>query len=106
VPPSAQPAFVNAVVLVETTLSPKALMALLHRIEQRFGRMRRARNEPRILDLDLIDYRGWISEGRDEGPVLPHPRVLGRPFVLEPLAEILPSWRHPALNPSDSRHPH
>jgi 2-amino-4-hydroxy-6-hydroxymethyldihydropteridine diphosphokinase len=95
VPPSAQPPFVNGVVLVETVLRPSALLAVLHRIERGFGRMRRRRNEARILDLDLIDYRGWISAGGDGGPVLPHPRVLDRPFVLEPLAEILPAWRHP-----------
>ena len=99
VPPSAQPPFVNGVVLAETVLRPRALMAVLHRVERRFGRMRRRRNEARILDLDLIDYRGWISDGEDGGPVLPHPRVLDRPFVLEPLAEILPSWQHPGRHP-------
>jgi 2-amino-4-hydroxy-6-hydroxymethyldihydropteridine diphosphokinase len=95
-PPSAQPAFLNGAVLVETALSPKALLALLHRIERRFGRMRRTPNEPRILDLDLIDYRGRVQPGGAGEPALPHPRVLGRPFVLVPLAEIHPAWRHPA----------
>ena len=94
-PPSAQPSFVNGVALAETMLGPAALLATLHRIERRFGRMRRRRNEPRILDLDLIDYRGQVSEGSAARPVLPHPRVMERPFVLIPLREICPFWRHP-----------
>jgi len=96
-PPSAQPPFVNGVVMVDTMLKPGALLESLHRIERRFGRMRRRRNEARILDLDLIDYRGMISAGGVGAPVLPHPRALERPFVLEPLAEILPAWRYPGI---------
>lgn len=95
VPPSAQPAYLNGVVLAWSMLRPKALLASLHRIERRFGRMRRTRNEPRILDLDLIDYRSLVSPGGGDEPVLPHPRVMDRPFVLGPLAEICPAWRHP-----------
>jgi 2-amino-4-hydroxy-6-hydroxymethyldihydropteridine diphosphokinase len=91
-PRGAGPAFANGVILVETTLRPSALLALLHGIERRFGRRRRRRNEPRVLDLDLIDYRGQVAEGL---PALPHPRAHQRAFVLRPIAQLAPSWRHP-----------
>jgi 2-amino-4-hydroxy-6-hydroxymethyldihydropteridine diphosphokinase len=62
-------------------------------VERRFGRRRGVRNAPRTLDLDLLDYRGRriVSRALD----LPHPRLHERRFVLEPLAEIVPFWRHP-----------
>jgi len=96
VPASDQPDYVNAVAIVTTTLDPKALLLLLHRIEARFGRARGAPNAARTLDLDLLDYDGSVADGRD-GPVLPHPRLHERAFVLVPLAEIAPDWRHPVL---------
>lgn len=95
VPPSAQPRFVNGVVAVETALDPAALLACLHAIEARFGRVRSVANAARILDLDLLDYDGQIADGSDGGPILPHPRMQDRAFVLMPLAEIAPGWTHP-----------
>jgi 2-amino-4-hydroxy-6-hydroxymethyldihydropteridine diphosphokinase len=97
VPASDQPDFVNAVVAVETTLDPRALLALLHRIETRFGRVRGAANAARTIDLDLLAYHDCVSADADGGPVLPHPRLHERAFVLLPLAEIAPEWRHPRL---------
>lgn len=94
VPASDQPWYVNGVARVETKLGPAALLALLHRLEAEFGRERRVRNEARALDLDLLAYRGEILNG-PEPPILPHPRLAERAFVLLPLAEILPDWRHP-----------
>jgi 2-amino-4-hydroxy-6-hydroxymethyldihydropteridine diphosphokinase len=94
VPVSAQPWYVNAVVSIETRLQPEALLALLHDIETQLGRVRRARNEARAIDLDLLDYNGLI---RDHPPILPHPRMHERAFVLLPLAEIAPGWKHPVL---------
>lgn len=67
-------------------------MARLHAVEQKFGRARGVRNAPRTLDLDLLDYNGRIEGGP---PVLPHPRIETRGFVLVPLAEVAPSWKHP-----------
>ena len=61
VPASDQPWFVNGVAAVATGLDPAALLALLHRIEARFGRMRRQTNEARPLDLDLLDYNGAVA---------------------------------------------
>ena len=97
VPESDQPWFVNGVVEVETALGPEALLALLHEVEAVFGRVRREMNAPRTLDLDLIAY-GVLVRGEGQPPELPHPRMVGRAFVLLPLAEIRPDWRHPVLD--------
>ena len=95
VPPSAQPWFVNAVAAVETALPPAALLAALLSLEAQFARRRGARNAARTLDLDLLDYDG--RRQRTRHLVLPHPRLDKRRFVLAPLAEIAPRWRHPRL---------
>ena len=91
-----QPWFVNGVVTVSTTLSPQALLDLLHDIEHSFGRVRRVRNEARILDLDFIAYDDLVIEG-EEGAILPHPRMHQRAFVLLPMGELAPDWVHPVL---------
>jgi 2-amino-4-hydroxy-6-hydroxymethyldihydropteridine diphosphokinase len=95
VPASDQPWFVNAVAAVDTALEAGDLLAVMQAIETRFGRVRSVRDAARTVDLDLLDHRGQ----RIEGPtlVLPHPRLHQRRFVLEPLAEIAPGWRHPIL---------
>ena len=91
-PDPKDPPFVNAAARIETALTPRALLALLHEVETEFGRKRSVRNAPRSLDLDIIDYDGRMEEG---SPTLPHPRMESRAFVLVPLAEIAPGWRHP-----------
>ena len=95
VPRSSQPWFVNAVVSVATNLGTSELLAALLAIEARFGRIRSEPNAARILDLDLLDYRGVVMQ--TSSLVLPHPRLHERRFVLVPLAEIAPDWRHPLL---------
>lgn len=95
VPVSNQPWYINGVLRVASTLGPAALLERLHAIEASFGRVRRVVNEARPLDLDLIDYDGEARAGDDGGPVLPHPRAHERAFVLLPLAEVAPGWRHP-----------
>jgi len=99
VPMSDQPWFVNGVIAVESELDPVALLAALHRIEAVFGRpSQEARiatpNAPRTLDLDLLAYHDVIRDG-PEPPILPHPRLAERAFVLLPMREIAPDWRHP-----------
>jgi 2-amino-4-hydroxy-6-hydroxymethyldihydropteridine diphosphokinase len=94
-PPSDQPWYVNGVALVETGLEPGALLTALLSLETRFGRRRGARNAARTLDLDLLDCDGL--ECTTQRLVLPHPRLHERRFVLVPLAEIAPDWRHPRL---------
>ncbi|OHC83693.1 MAG: 2-amino-4-hydroxy-6-hydroxymethyldihydropteridine diphosphokinase [Rhodospirillales bacterium RIFCSPLOWO2_12_FULL_67_15] len=101
-PASDQPWFVNAVAGVETDLGPAKILALLLRIERAFGRTRTVANADRTLDLDLLDYRGQVSNGAD-GPSLPHPRMAGRAFVILPLLEIAPHWRHPVSGLSAER---
>jgi 2-amino-4-hydroxy-6-hydroxymethyldihydropteridine diphosphokinase len=85
-----QPDFVNAVARIETSLEPRALLDSLLEIERRLGRdrSREQRWGPRTIDLDLLVY-GDVEIG-EPGLVVPHPRVLERPFVTEPLREVMP----------------
>lgn len=98
-----QPNFVNAVAEVDTDLGPEPLLHHLHEIELRADRRRTVRWGPRTLDLDLLDYHGLVISGAGgrqdhRGPlILPHPGIADRPFVLKPIAEIAPNWRHPVL---------
>ena len=98
VPLSDQPWYVNAVASVATDLGARDLLELMQTIEHRFCRARGAPNAARVLDLDLLDYRGERLDEPDL--VLPHPRLHLRRFVLEPLAEIASGWRHPVLGAS------
>jgi len=91
-PDAAAPSYVNAAAIIETVLQPVELLALLHGIETDLGRLRSTPNAPRVLDLDLLDYDGRLMS---DGVMLPHPRLTQRAFVLVPLAEIAPNWRHP-----------
>lgn len=114
-PAGAGPDYVNATVCVETGLPPEAVLLALHRIEARFGRRRQQRWGTRTLDLDLIcvanlvlpdpaTLGSWINLAADRQGVsapdrliLPHPRLQDRAFVLVPMADIAPGWRHPVL---------
>ena len=104
IPPAEGPWFVNGVVRVESTLSPVLLMARLLAIEAAFGRRRSIAGADRPLDLDLLDYHGQVirHEADDDGPalILPHPRLGERAFVLAPLIEVAPKWRHPVTGAS------
>ena len=92
VPISDQPWYHNAVAEVATSLSPQTLLATLHDCEERFGRVRHERNEARVIDIDVLDYQGMVMDGNIN---LPHPRMHLRAFVLQPLGDIAPEWRHP-----------
>lgn len=83
-----QPDYLNAVVIIETTLSPRELLDRLHDIENSWHRTREVRWGPRTLDLDLIDYIGVTSD--DPELTLPHPRAHERAFVLVPWLEADP----------------
>src|SRR5205085_3008014 len=85
----------NAVAAVATALEPAALLDRLLALEARFGRIRGAPNADRTLDLDLLDFDG--RQLQTEILVLPHPRLHQRRFVLAPLCELAPEWRHPVL---------
>jgi 2-amino-4-hydroxy-6-hydroxymethyldihydropteridine diphosphokinase len=85
---------VNGVIEVATDLGPQALLALLQRLEAAAGRVRSVANAARPLDLDIIAYGDRVETAAD--PLLPHPRMELRAFVLLPLQAIAPRWRHPA----------
>jgi 2-amino-4-hydroxy-6-hydroxymethyldihydropteridine diphosphokinase len=100
-----QPAYVNAVALIDTALPPGALLRLLKQIERRAGRRGGSPWGPRSLDIDILDHKGLVKYWRGGRPrfaragprplVLPHPWVGKRPFVLRPLLDVVPEWRHP-----------
>lgn len=112
-PAGSGPDFVNGAIAAETDLEPDALLARLHEIEAELGRTRNRRWQPRVCDLDLIAVGGAVSPDRDTVAewmaldlgkaqtvtppwlVLPHPRMHQRAFVLMPLRDIAPDWRHP-----------
>ena len=87
------PAYLNAVVLVRTTLAPRKLLGLLNDLEREHGRVRGERWGDRTLDLDIIDYAGMQSSSDDL--TLPHPRAHERTFVLRPWAEVAPEAELP-----------
>ena len=93
VPMSDQPWYLNAVAEAATELDAASTLAALHHIERRFGRVRIERNAARVLDLDLLDFAGTVSDSSNLA--LPHPRMHERAFVLLPLGEIRPDWVHP-----------
>ena len=108
--------FINAVAVVESALGPEDLLKNLHEVELELGRVRQRRWEPRACDLDLIAHGQQIAPDEDElrrlmalgltaldepppdQLVLPHPRMHERSFVLAPMAEVAPDWRHPLLD--------
>ncbi|UWQ17397.1 2-amino-4-hydroxy-6-hydroxymethyldihydropteridine diphosphokinase [Jannaschia sp. M317] len=112
-PPGIGPDFVNAAGCFRSALSPGQVLARLHRIEARFGRIRTRRWAARSLDLDLlassamvrpdnVTARAWIAldpgcqaQRVPDRLILPHPRMQDRGFVLLPLAQVAPGWRHP-----------
>lgn len=94
--------YTNAVIAVRTPYPPAALLRLLKRIERRAGRRTGRVWGPRPLDLDVIDFggrvTGWPCRRRAANRlVLPHPEMHARAFVLVPLMDVAPHWRHPAL---------
>lgn len=113
-PAGSGPDYANAVALVSSKVSPTELLQLLHRVEADYGRDRtKGRWSARVLDLDLVAFDNmilpdvphlehWINlplnQQKTKAPdrlILPHPRLQDRAFVLAPMAEIVPDWRHP-----------
>lgn len=95
-----QPSYINAAARIETRLPALHLLQVLRTIERAAGRERRERWGERTLDLDILDYNGVVLEdgveqSTDAELVLPHPAIAEREFVLAPIAEIAPRWKHP-----------
>ena len=98
VPDDGQPWYTNGVAVIQSSAPAHDLLDLLLATERQFGRLRGARNAPRTIDLDLLAYDDLVTDGTAaQGLVLPHPRMHERTFVLLPLVEIAPHWRHPRL---------
>ena len=91
-----QPWFLNAAAVLETPLPPLQLLAGMLAIEHEMGRERLIPKGPRVIDLDLLLYEERVMSTSEL--TLPHPEMHARRFVLEPLSEIAPDWRHPALH--------
>ncbi|WP_170575491.1 2-amino-4-hydroxy-6-hydroxymethyldihydropteridine diphosphokinase [Ruegeria atlantica] len=114
-PPGAGPDYVNAAALIETDNNPLEVLKLLHEVEHEYGRERIQRWGMRTLDLDLIcygdlvlpdraEFARWLNlppevqkQQAPEELILPHPRLQDRAFVLVPMADVAPDWRHPVL---------
>ncbi len=96
---TSQPAYVNGVAHLVAehgcTVEPAWLLQHLMALEAAAGRVRGARNAPRVLDLDIVAMSDLVRRAPD--PILPHPRAHQRAFVLVPLAEVMPGWVHPIL---------
>jgi len=95
VPVSDQPWYINGVCTVETALDPSQLLDLLLNAEAEMGRRRTVANAARFIDMDLIAYGDRVRRAPEPAPELPHPRMHTRAFVVLPLADLLPGWRHP-----------
>lgn len=96
VPASDQPSFINGAAWLTGTAEPLSLLAALQDIENTAGRVRSTPNAARVLDLDLLAMDGLVMT--TPALVLPHPRLWERAFVLAPLCDVRPEWRHPVLN--------
>ncbi len=92
-PNPADPPFLNAIARVRAKFAPGDLMRVLLQIEAEFGRRRAVKNAPRTLDLDIVDYGGLVTDAPHL--MLPHPQMHERAFVLRPLSDLAPGWRHP-----------
>ena len=95
IPKSDQPNFFNCVTIACTKLNEYDVLKSLHAVEAKFGRKRNKINEPRSIDLDLIDFSGKAIQNKII--TIPHPRAHLRRFVMGPLAEMKPDWIHPIL---------
>jgi 2-amino-4-hydroxy-6-hydroxymethyldihydropteridine diphosphokinase len=89
-----QPRFLNMAVEVETDLTPEELLAAIQKIETEMGRERTIPKGPRTIDIDILFYANQIIA--TPNLEIPHPRLTKRDFVLDPLSEIAPEFRHPA----------
>jgi 2-amino-4-hydroxy-6-hydroxymethyldihydropteridine diphosphokinase len=93
---TAQAAFLNQALLVETVMNARFLMKTVLDIEKKMGRTRMEKYGPRIIDIDILFFDKDIIE--EEGLVIPHPQLQDRRFVLEPMNEIAPGFGHPLLH--------
>ena len=96
-PNKKNPKFINIVISIETRLTPIDLMSVLLFIEEKLERKRNKKNDPRTCDIDIIDYNNQVLDlkYKDLNLTIPHKKLIFRNFVLLPLQEISPEWKHP-----------
>ena len=99
-PNKKNPKFINIAIGVKTHLPPEDLASVLIFIEESLERKRGKKNDPRTCDIDIIDYNGKVFDFtyRDLTFSVPHSKITHRNFVLYPLQEIVPDWKHPKTN--------
>jgi len=99
-PDKRKPKFINIIISVKTNLPPLNLLSVLLDIEKKLERSRNKKNDPRTCDIDIIDYNREILNLKYDNTDLqiPHNQLALRNFVLFPLQEILPNWKHPKTN--------
>ena len=90
------PKFLNIGILVNKNLNFIKLHSVINLIQKKIGRIKTKKNDPRVIDIDIIDFNGLIKDSKNL--ILPHPRAHLRNFVLYPILEIDPKWSHPILN--------
>ena len=91
------PKFLNIGILANYNQSHYDLLKKINLIEKKIGRKKTKKNEPRVIDIDIIDFNGKIKNKNSKNLILPHPRSHLRNFVLYPILQIDPNWSHPIL---------
>lgn len=95
-PNANNPKFINIIIQIETRLKPIKLLTICNKIEKKIGRKRSFKNEPRVCDIDIIDFDNKVFKSKKKFFLdIPHPKLSNRNFVLLPLYEISKTWRHP-----------
>jgi len=96
-PDKKKPKFINLVILAKTNLSPKALASIIIEIEEKLERKRLKKNDSRTIDIDIIDYNNKVFDFKYNSSMfyIPHKKLSDRNFVLFPIQEIIPNWKHP-----------
>ena len=95
-PNSVFPKFLNIGIKVKSKLTPEDLLNRIKYIEKRIGRVKKVTNFPRVCDIDIIDFKGLVKKTKQIS--IPHPRLHIRNFVLFPMRDLNPEWRHPITN--------
>ncbi|HIG08834.1 MAG TPA: 2-amino-4-hydroxy-6-hydroxymethyldihydropteridine diphosphokinase [Alphaproteobacteria bacterium] len=89
------PVFYNRVVMIKSNINPLEILNRLKRIERVFSKRSKVINSPRVLDLDILDYKGKVIDYKNYLN-LPHPRMNNRDFILKPMYDICPNWINPS----------
>ena len=101
-PDKSKPKFINKVILADSTLSPENLASIIISIEEKLERKRGKKNDPRTCDIDIIDFKNKVIDFKYKNLLfsVPHKKIKLRNFVLFPILEVHPSWKHPATKES------